>query len=146
MNSDKTNSTHFGVPPKENVYEKYIGKEYILRPIGANDSFVGKIKGIDSEKGKITLNPYLGISYSKMIGKNLYKLIRGDYDLFTDLTKISFEPTNKESIIYNCRSNNNLQEGKNNPVQEKNHENKPEKISLADRIKLVYTILFNKDK
>ena len=126
----------FSLSPKEGIYEKYLGKEYILRPLGVNDSYVGKIKEIDSEKGKITLNPYFGISYSKRFGKNLYKLIHKDYDLFTDLTKLSFEPTTITSIIHNCLSSNNNQEEK----------NKPEKISFLDRFKIAYKILFNKDK
>ncbi len=99
-------SAKFGMPAKEDVYAKYIDRYYIVKPIGANEHYVGKIKEIDVKKGKITLNPYFGLSFNRKSGKNLYNLIDRDYDVFLEFNKISFEPTTEESILYNCYLSN----------------------------------------
>jgi len=100
------NNNKFGPPLKEEIYEKYVGKYYICRPVGTNDQFVGKIKEINIKRGLITLNPYFGLKYNRKIDKNLYTLIDKDYDIFLELNKISLEPTEEESILYNCYLSN----------------------------------------
>lgn len=128
-----SNSKPFGLPQKEGVYDQYIGKEYIIRPIGLNDHFVGNIKDIDSERGKITLNPYVGSIYSKKFGRKLYKLIYRNYDAFVNLTNISFEPTTKKDILHTCEMSNKDEKG-----------SSPERLTLLDRIKISFKLLTNK--
>ena len=127
-----TDLKEFGLPHKEEVYEKYIGGYYICAPIGVDEKYVGKIKKIDSKEGKITFNPYFGATYDKNSGKNLYSLIGQDYDAFLDLRRISFEPTTKEGILYNCNLGNSEK------------INKSKGVSFFDRFKLAYRILMNK--
>ncbi len=91
-----------GPPPRKDIYEKYIDKYYIVHPIGTNNQFIGKIKYIDAKSAEIILNPYFGLYYNRKSGKNLFNLIYRDFDIFWDLTKISFEPTTLDSIIHNC--------------------------------------------
>ncbi len=103
MNS---NENKFGLPSKEDIYEKYINKYYIVHPIGTNEHFVGKIKYINAKRAEMILNPYYGLYYNLKSGKNLYNLIYRDFDIFWDLTKITFEPATLDSIIHNCYLSN----------------------------------------
>ena len=116
-NGDK-DENKFGVPQKEEIYEKY------------ENGYVGKIKNIDVKKGRITFNPYFGLEYNRESGKDLYALIKNAYDLFTELNKLSFEPTTKNSIVHNCYLGN------------QSDTDKPE--SFYNRLKLACKILFNK--
>ena len=129
MNNDE-NTNKFGPPSKEETYKKYIGEYYIYRPLGTNDPQIGKIKDIDAKRGKITLNPYLGKDFNRKSGKNLYNLIDKDFEAFVDLSKISFEPTTEESILYNCYLSNEESINKS-------------RFSLFKRLKLAYKILTN---
>ena len=122
----------FGIPAKKDTYKEYLGKYYISKPVGTNEPCVGKVKEIDTKQGKITLNPYFGLKYNEKSKKNLYNLINGDYDIFTDLSKISFEPTTKESILYNCYLGN------------KENVNKSKSKSFYERFKLAGKILFGR--
>lgn len=126
---DNNKNNQFGPPPKEEIYKKYIGRHYICRPLGANEQYVGKIKEIDVNRGRITFNPYFGLDYNRKSGKNLYNLVDEEYDAFVDLTKISFEPTTEESILNNCYLSN----------KERVEKSKP---SFIKRFKLAYRILF----
>jgi len=128
-NGDK-DENKFGVPQKEEIYEKYENEYYIVNPLGTNSKYVGKIKNIDVKKGRITFNPYFGLEYNRESGKDLYALIKNDYDLFTELNKLSFEPTTKNSIVHNCYLGN------------QSDTDKPE--SFYNRLKLACKILFNK--
>ncbi|MEK6844931.1 MAG: hypothetical protein AABX44_01615 [Nanoarchaeota archaeon] len=130
---NEENPYKFGIPFKEGIYQKYVGKYYIVRSLGVTDQYIGRIKGIDDKKGKITLNPYFGLHYSKEGDKNFYNLINKDFDAFVDLSKISFEPTTKESIFYNCGLSN-----------KKGFSKKDE--SFFAKLKLAYKILFEKEK
>ncbi len=103
---NKENRQRFGVPPKENIYEEYINKYYIVHPIGTNDQFIGKIKEIDINRGRIILNPYFGLDYNEKSGKDLYNLIYRNFDISWDLTKISFEPTTEGRVLHNCYLSN----------------------------------------
>ena len=133
-----TDLKEFGLPPKEDAYEKYINGYYICSPIGAEEKYVGRIKQIDAKEGKITFNPYFGTTYDKINGKNLYSLIGKDYDAFIDLRRISFEPTTKEGILYNCGLGNS--EKINGP-----NSNKQKSRSLFEIFKSAYRILMNKN-
>lgn len=127
-----TDSKEFGLPRKEEVYEKYIGGYYICSPVGVNEKYVGKIKRIDTKEGKITFNPYFGSTYDKNSGKNLFSLIEQNYDAFLDLKRISFEPTTEEGILHNCSLGN------------KEKINQQKSSSFLNRFKLAYRILRNK--
>ena|SRR3989338_2823523 len=127
---NRENPHKFGLPKKEEVYQKYTGKYYILHYLGANERDFGKIKNIDVKHGKITLNPYFGLSYNKAHKRNLYDLINEDCDAFTDLSKITFEPTTKKVILSNCNANNK---------EILKNELKPK--SFFEKLKLSYKIL-----
>ena len=123
-----------GLTPKERIYEKYENKFYVVNPIGTNEHHAGKIKNINTKAGLITLNPYYGLKYDLKNKKNLFTLINEDYDFFTELNKISFEPTDEESIIRNCDLNNEeILKEKTNPP-------------FYARFKLSWKILFNREK
>mgnify|MGYP001559091405 CR=1 FL=1 len=128
--NNEDNSKKFGLPLKEEIYGKYLGKFYIAHPIGANEQYIGKIKEIDVKRGKIILNPYYGLDYNLRSGKNLYNLINKDQDIFLDLTKISLEPTTRDSVLHNCYLSN----------KERIEKSK----SFFKRFKLAYRILFDK--
>jgi len=128
--SHKENPPQFGPPPKEKIYQKYTNRYYIIHQIGANERDLGKIKKIDVKHGKITLNPYFGLSYNETYKKNLYDLINKDYDIFPDLSKITFEPTIKKFILSNCDANNK---------EILKNELKPK--SFFEKLKLSYKIL-----
>ncbi len=103
---NKENRQSYGVSHKEDIYEKYIDKYYIVHPIGTNDQFIGKIKEINKTLGKITLNPHFGLDYNEKSKKDLYNLIYRDFDIFWDLTKISFELTTEGRVLHNCYLSN----------------------------------------
>ena len=128
------NNNKFGPPHKEEIYKKYENKYYILNPLGVNQTYVGKIKEIDLKKGMITLNPYFGLKYDEKMKKNLYTLINKDYCLFTELNKISLEPTTKESILHNCDLSN------------QRDINKSKFKSFYERLKLASKILFGNEE
>ena len=127
---NRENPQKFGLPQKEKVYQKYTNRYYILHYIGANERDFGKIKNIDVKHGKITLNPYFGLSYNKAHKRNLYDLINEDCDAFIDLSKITFEPTTKKVILSNCDANNK---------EILKNELKPK--SFFEKLKLSYKIL-----
>ena len=131
MVNEENSSNKFGITQKEGIYEKYIGGYYIINPIGASDRYVGRIKSIDDKNGKIILNPHFGLRYDKKNGKNLYDLVKEDFDAFVDLKKISFESTTKDSIFHNCYLSN--KEG----LDKK-------KESFFVRLNLAYKIIFSK--
>ena len=129
--NNEDNPKKFGLPDKEDPYEKYINKYYIYRPLGTNDVQIGKIKEIDAKIGRIILNPYFGKDFNRKSGKNIYTLIDKDFDAFLDLKKIFFEQTTEDSIWYSCYLSN----------KEDINESKPK--SFIKRLKLAYRILTN---
>ncbi|MDP2673266.1 MAG: hypothetical protein Q8O84_05635 [Nanoarchaeota archaeon] len=122
-----------GLTPKERIYEKYENKFYVVNPNGTNDHHAGKIKKINTKAGLITLNPHYGLKYNIGSKKNLFALINEDYDLFTELNKISFESTDEEDLLRNCELNN--KEIIKNELKSK---------SFFGKLKLAYEILVSK--
>jgi hypothetical protein len=93
----------FGMDKRRSRLEKSCGRWFFVNITGSG-TIVGYIKSVDGRE--ITFNPYKAMRYNPQYGCNLYELVHEDAFLEISQTGYFLEPTNKETIEYIIKKQN----------------------------------------